>query len=131
ETGLVIALDAERCAGRGHIHREPQHLRRFRAAVDEIADKYDAATITMRADTPALALGALIAQPIERCAELVLAAVHIADDVERSEIPAPVGVERVADDRRSLDRLHRREREDTSEPLMLQAAKRLAQEPHL
>src|SRR5207245_1953730 len=51
--------------------------------------------------------------------------------VERSEIPAPVGVERVADDRRSLDRLHRREREDTSEPLMLQAAKRLAQEPHL
>src|SRR5262249_42556982 len=68
-----------------------------------------------------------VAQPVEQLLQLVEAAVHVADDVERANLAAPVGPDGYALDARGVDGGDRAEGVDVAEALALQPAEALAQ----
>ena len=92
-----------RVPGRGHAHREPQHVGRVRAAVDQVADEHRAAGRRGGRD----AVRRRVAERRQQRHQLVAAAVDVADDVERPGLGAPVGPHRHAHDLGRLDVLDR------------------------
>ena len=127
QLGLVVAGDAQRGAGGDHAHHQPEHARRVRAAVDEVADEQRGAALGVgRADGAAgVVVRQLPAELGEQGAQLAGAAVHVADDVERAGevaavVPGPLGR-----DRGGLDLVDAGEHVHPPEPLLADAAQRL------
>ena len=65
-----------------------------------------------------------VPEDAQQLAQLVVAAVDVADDVERPALVGPVGPGPLADDRGRLDLLDAAQHEDPAEPLAVQAAQR-------
>ena len=88
ELHVVISRNAECVPGFGHRHDDAQHIRRARAAVDEIADENRAAAAGRVGDCLPLAVAGFkshaVAQLAKQLFELTRAAVHVADNVERA-----------------------------------------------
>ncbi len=80
----MVARDAERVAVGHHAHREPQHARDVGAAVDEVAEEDEAASLgVLGADAAAVLVAPEdIAQLHQKRFEFGPAAVDVADDVE-------------------------------------------------
>jgi hypothetical protein len=99
ELVVVIADDGECLPAFGHVHDDTQHVRGVGPAVDQIADEKRSAASRRRGDgAPVIARSFeahRIAELAEQCDELVGAAVHVADDVERPAQVAPVGGNRL------------------------------------
>ena len=104
---LVVAGHAERVARADHAHDQPQHARRVRPAVDQVADEDRAAVRVAGAGRPARARPGLIdvAELGQQGLQLGGAAVDVADDVERPGLVAQVVEEPGAGDRRGGDLL--------------------------
>ena len=101
ELGLVIAGDAQRRPVAHHPHGEPQHRRRGRTAVDEVADEEQPPAVGVRRGT---AIGRdLVPEQSRQLDQLGVAAVHVTDDVEGAGVPAPVRPQGDALDGRAVD----------------------------
>ena len=74
---LVVAAHRQRGARLHHAHGQPQHARRVRPAVDEVAQEHDRAALRV----PAVGRVAQLAQQV---VEFDPAAVDVADHVERA-----------------------------------------------
>ena len=99
ELVVVIADDGERLAALGHVHDDAQDVGRVRPAVDEVADEECAAPFRRRGDRAPVIARSFEAHRVAELAEqrdqLVGAAVHVADDVERPAHVAPVSRSRL------------------------------------
>ena len=92
----MIADDGERLPALDHVHDDAQHVGRVGSAVDEIADEEGAAALRRRGDRAAVIARSFeahrVAERAEQRDQLVGAAVHVADDVERPDCSiAPIG----------------------------------------
>ncbi len=118
EFQIVVARHAERLTIAHHLHRQRKHIHHVRAAVDEIAQEHHAAPGRGR-DAPLERPGAVdgISQAAEQRVQLVEAAVHVADQIERAQLAAPVGPERHPDQLTGADLLGRLEHEHVAETL--------------
>lgn len=99
-----------------------------RAAIHEVAQEHDLAAVAVPKH------GTLVSRVSELGEErlkFVLAAVHVADHVERAVVELAVVPERLARDFRRVHVLHRLELEDVPEPLALKGAERAVQLLHL
>jgi len=83
---VVVAGQADRGAGGGHRHDEPQHARRVRPAIAVVADEDRPAAVGRRHKLTVDG----VAELAEQGDELVAAAVDVADDVERPVLGAAV-----------------------------------------
>ena len=126
ELGLVVAGDAERVAGADHAHDEPQHAGGVGAAIDQVADEHRTSAVGVAGidGAPGVIAYEVVAQLGEQLLELEPAAVHVADDVERTVLVAEVVHQLLAHERRGLDLLDRPEDVDGAEPLTLEALER-------
>ena len=92
ELDLVVAGHHEGMAGGDHTHGEAQDGRGGRTAVDQIADEKRPAA--MAVDGVGAVRADQVAEPVEKFGQLVVAAVDVADDVERPAVIPPVGPQR-------------------------------------
>ena len=115
ELDVVVPGHPERSPGLDHRHREAQHGRGCRPAIDEVAEEDDLPAIRMPRDRPVART--LVAEPIEQLDQLLETAVHVADQVERAVIVLSVHPERHPLDRRGLHVLRGLERVDVAEAL--------------
>src|SRR5712691_9487830 len=96
----MVARHAERGPGLNHAHHQPQHGRDLGAAVYQIAEKdglssFRWANLVLSARWVPGGGSNLIAELFQQRQKLIEAAVHVADDVERSVLALPVGPERL------------------------------------
>ncbi len=98
---LVVARDAQRVAGLDHAHDESEHRRGGRPAVDEVAEEHGATALEVVGGGAVRGKG--VAQLAEQLAQLLVAAVHVADHVEGAVIVAAVGPQPAPLDARRLD----------------------------
>jgi hypothetical protein len=120
----VVAGNAQRRAGLDHRLHEPHAVDDPWATVNEVADEDRLAPLGVRV----CAVGsALVAELGEQLLELVVAAVNVADDVERPALLLAVVPERRARDRRRLDLLRRAEHVHLPEALLAEPAQRAAE----
>jgi hypothetical protein len=120
ELRVVVAGHAQGRAGGDHAHDQAQHLGRFRAAVDEVTEE-DRAPALRRTDLePSVRSPDPVPELLQQLDQLVGAAVHVADDVERARLVPAVGPQRPAPDGRGVDLLRRGEDRDVPEALPLQ-----------
>jgi hypothetical protein len=122
---LVVAGHAQRRARARHVHHQLEHLDDAGPAIDEITQEHRLAA-GRRRRRPRGAIDR-VAERAEQLDELVDAAVHVADHVERPMVVAPVGPQPRALDRRRVDRLDRVEHADVAKALAAERAERLAQ----
>ena len=113
---IVISWHTERLARAHHVHHEPQHVGSARSAVHQVAQK----------DGPPV--GSRITQQSQQLEQLVKAPVHIADDVERAQLIAPVGPERHAGKRDRIHFLRAGQTEDLPDSLALHPPQASAQQ---
>ncbi len=118
ELDVVVARQADRIPRLRHRHDELQHARRVRAAIAVVADEHRAPP-PRRGRRPAVA-AELVAEPAQELRELDVAAVDVADDVERSVIYSSVGPQRRAPDLRGVDLLRGSKQRNAPEALALQ-----------
>ena len=104
---LVVSGHAQRGPGGNHSHDQPQHTRRVRAAVDEVADEDGRPPLGVGATDRAarVVVRQEVAELGEQGLELGTTAVDVADDVERSGELALVVPRLLVGDRRRLDLL--------------------------
>src|SRR5262249_26527152 len=122
ELDVVVSRDGERTPGGDHRHGATERVRDSRTAVDQVTEEDDASALRVRAgSTPA---ARRVAELVEQRVELLEAAVHVADHVERPVVVAAVVPEPLALDRRALDLLDRREHDHVPEALPLETAQR-------
>ncbi len=81
---LMVARDAQRMPVRHHPHHELEDGRDLRPPVDEITKEDGAPTCGRDRARKVRRAGELVSQLLEQRGELVEAAVHVTDDVERS-----------------------------------------------
>src|SRR5690242_17306543 len=95
---VVIARNTKGCAFINHAHYEPQHFRNPRSAVYKITNE-DSPSARRRncPGTFSLILES-IAELSKQSGELLIAAVHIPDDVERTVLMLQVVPKRLAGD---------------------------------
>jgi hypothetical protein len=122
EFDVVIAGHAECGAAGDGVHDETEDVGGFRTAVDEIAEEEELAS----GGDPDSGGGGidLVAEIPEESDEFIVAAVDIADDVERSVVVAPVVPEWLAFDDSGFDFFRRLEDMDGAEALALEPAER-------
>src|SRR3990172_3261959 len=126
----MVPGDREGGARRHHVHGEAQDAGDVGAPVHEVAQKHGLAASRMAgSQTSRLTLGRAerVAEAVEQSAQLIEAAVDVADHVERTAISAQVAPERLALDDGGVDLLRRSEHVDVPEALALQAAQALAE----
>ncbi len=126
---LVVAGHAERGPGRRHAHDQAQYARRVGSPVDQVADEDGAppAGVAGVHRAPGRVPLELVAQRGQQLLQLGPAAVHVADDVERTRFVALVGVQPGAGDRRRVDLVGAVQHVHGAEPLAAQAAQAAAQ----
>ena len=100
QLGLVVAQDAERGAGRDHGHDQSQHARRAGPPVDQVAQEHHPAPVGVRADRVGRSV---VAQLGQQSHSSVVAAVDVADDVERAGVVAAVVPQPGPVDRRPVE----------------------------
>ena len=128
---VVVSWQTERGSGSDRVHHQPQAGGACRSAVHQVAQKDQPPAVGM--GHPPAAFRRLlptlhgIAQLAQQRAELVEAAVQIADDVERPAVRAAVGLQRLAFDDGRVD-LRGRPEAVLAEPLAAQPAQRMAQQ---
>ena len=123
---VVVALDAIADPVAQRRHDETQHARRIGAAIDEVADEDQLAALR-RDDLRRLGRAVdAVAEPLKQQAQLVGAAMHIADNVERALVLPLVGPERAAIDAGGVDLGDRPQPPDLAKPLALQAGEAAA-----
>ena len=83
---LMVARDAESTARSHHGHDKVEHFGDTGAAVDKIAEKDRSATLWMCDGVDSR----VVAQPIEQTQQFGMAAMNIADDVERAAVVAAI-----------------------------------------
>ena len=90
ELVVMIAHDAMPPTFLHEVHGQPDHVRRARPAIDEIAQQDGLAALGMmdavvaRAGHPLIAH--IVAEPVQQALQLAGTAVHVADQVERAGI---------------------------------------------
>ena len=128
QLGLVVAGHRERAAGPGHPHGQRQHTGRVRAAVDQVTQEHSLAPRRVRRTqhTAGLVPFGLVAEQGEQLGELVQAAVHVADHVERPGLVPQVVEHPGPGDDRGVGLLRRGQHPDVPEALPLEAAHRPA-----
>ena len=100
---LVVSGDAQRHPVGDRVHRQPQTIRDPRAPVHEITQEHEPSRLGMR-DCIALAFPVdAVAQFSQQGFQLVAAAVHVADDVERTRVVPPVCPQALAFDDCGVD----------------------------
>ncbi|RFC52734.1 MAG: hypothetical protein DVB22_000317 [Verrucomicrobia bacterium] len=122
EFDVVIAGHAECGAAGDGVHDETEDVGGFRTAVDEIAEEQEFAA----GGDPDSGGGGidLVAEIPEERDEFIVAAMDIADDVERTVVVAPVVPERLALDDGGVDFFRRLEDMNGPEALTLEPAER-------
>jgi hypothetical protein len=134
ELGVMIAQDAEGDARRHHRVHDLEHVRRPRPTVHEIAEK-DRATPLWGNDHACASFagrpGDQVAQLREERLQLVGAAVHVADDVERAILVPHIGPQALARDLDAVDRLDRAQLVHVAETLLVDAADVAPQARHV
>ena len=134
ELPFVVALHRIGRARVDHAHGDPKHVRRVRAAIDEVAHKHRLAARGRRhpdlAFAPILRPLELVAESLQQKLQFVGAAVHVADDVERAGVAPLVGPERLAHHFRCVARFRRRQLPDLAETFTLQPPEPLADLGH-
>ena len=122
---LVVPGDAQRPARSDQCHDEAQHRRRCRAAVDEIAQEDRHAALGM------FGVGArcvdIPAEFAQQGDQLVVAAVDVADDVERAAQVSFVGPEPFTEHVGAVDLVDAAQHEDPFESFAAQVVERAAQ----
>ena len=128
---IVIAGDAVRLSGRNHFHDQAEDARRVGSAVDKIAEEDGFAP---GGRNNGLRTGGWIGIRLNRIAEsreqldqLVVAAVNVADDVERAGFRFLVVVERLAFEGDGVGLFGRREHQDMAEAFAIETTDRTAQ----
>lgn len=123
---LVVAGDRQRHAIRNHPHGQPQHARGVRATVDQVTEEHRRPPGRVRGGhrSPGLVVDQPPAQLDQQRAQLVEAAVHVADQVERPGELAPVVVRAGPDDRRGIHLVRGGQYVHGPEPLGLELAHR-------
>src|SRR5580765_3699663 len=121
ELDVMIAGNTESFAGFYHFLYQPDDLRNLRAAIHEIAHKDGPSSFRMVVNAIRIFC---IGQLLEQLYKLVIAAVNIADDVERPVLMFQVVPERLARDLNSVNFFRRGEVKHMAETFTLQAAKR-------
>ena len=127
QLGLMVTGNAERGATLDHAHDQSKDVWRVRAAVHEIAKEHSAPPLGRRDADPYLAVfGApyLITQTPKKLNQFVVAAVNVADDVERALLVFLVGPETLPRDRRRVDLLDALEGPDVTKSFALEPAQR-------
>nr|BFE54005.1 hypothetical protein GCM10017745_74320 [Saccharothrix mutabilis subsp. capreolus] len=126
---LVVAAHGERVPGLDHAHHQPQHARRVRPAVDQVADEHRAPPRRRhRVDRTALGVAhQVVAQLAQQVLQLLAAAVHVADHVERPGLVAQVVEQPLGDDRRLVHFGLAAQHVDLLEALLAEELQRLAQ----
>ena len=119
----MVAGDAQRAARSHHGHGDVEHLGDTGAAVDQIAEKDRPAALWMCDRVGA----GVVAQPVEQAQQLVMAAVDVADDVERAGVVAAVAPDPGAEHLNRVEFLGRTERVDPRESLLAQPLRAAAQ----
>ena len=82
---VVVAHHREARPGRLARHRDPEHLRDARPAINQVADEDDAPAVRMAED---VIVAHLVAEQRDELPQLVDAAVDVADQVERAAVVA-------------------------------------------
>ncbi len=124
QLALVVAGHAQRGARLDHGHHGAEHAGGVWAAVDQVADEHRDPAGRVRA-RPVLARQ--VAERVQQAGQFAVAAVHVADDVERAMQVRAVGPGRLA---HYLRRVHLRraaQHEHAAEPLPLQPPDRTRQ----
>ena len=124
---IVIARHTQRRPVRHHGHHQPEHPRRVRAAIHQIANKHRPPPLRVVRGGPAGRAADGIAQLLQQCDKLIEAAVNVADDVERAMLLPPVNPQRLPHDTRSLDHVRRAQDRDVAKALAPQVAERAPQ----
>ena len=100
ELVVVVAGERQRIAVLGGVHDEPERLHALRSPVDEVPQEDRAAAVGVLQRESPVGAGLVVpvdpvAELLEKLPQLVEAAVHVADDVERSVEGAAVAGERL------------------------------------
>ena len=128
ELHVVVAGHAEGIPGRDHVANHAEGVQNARPTIHEIAKKDGLSPFGMSKGSVApdgiiaVKLKWLVAQLAEQGLQLVAAAVHVADDVERPVVVPLVVPKRGPLDDRRLDFLGRIEDENVWEPFSLQSS---------
>jgi hypothetical protein len=117
---VVIPGNGKRGVRLDRVHDDAQHVGHARSAVDEIAEEDEPPPLRMPPD----AVARRVAEGAEQLLQLLRAAVHVADDVERTVVPPPVVPERLPLDRDGVDLLDRAQHVNVAEALALEIAQR-------
>jgi hypothetical protein len=129
ELRLVVPRHRQGMPRAHHPHRQSQHARSVRPAVDEVAEEDRAAALGVRGVDRATLHIALdhVAELREQRLELAPAPVDITDRVEGTALLTAVVEQRLTDERRLRDRLHPGEHVDLPEALLAEVPHRPAQ----
>src|SRR5207249_5412974 len=127
QLGLVVTRHADGCATLDHAHDQSKDFWRVRAAVHENAEEHSAPSLGRCDADPYLAVfGApyLITQTLKKLNQFVVAAVNLADDVERTLLVFLVGPETLPRDRPRVNLLNALEGPDVTKSFALEPAQR-------
>jgi len=122
ELDVVVARYAQRAAFLRAVDDKPNNLGHPGSAIDEVADEEHPSALRMGPRAGGAGVG--ISQFVQKGGQLVVAAVHVTDNVKRPAVMTAVVPERGALDGRSFDRIGGIEHEYVAEALALQTAER-------
>ena len=131
ELRLVVPGYAQRHAVGDGVHRQPQAIRDPGTAVHQVAQEHEPSRLGMRdAKTLAVPLDA-VAELGEQRFQLVAAAVHVADDVERTRVVASVGPQALTFDDRGVGLGFGTQLEPVAEALASEPLQRPAEQSYM
>src|SRR5262249_5829335 len=131
ELHIVVAGHAKRGAGCNHAHGQPKHARDVRSPINQISQKggFTACRMTHfeRGIRTGVSMRDLVAERLQKCSELVEAAMNIPDDIERPMLVLSIVPERLALEDGVLNFFRRGKNIHVAKAFAIESAQRTAQ----